>query len=332
MEHETTDHQATAPEALIPEQLPSLGKKLKKGNKKDRKRPERAPKFENDSDSREIADESIVSKPAEVPVYVQYLQLFHADRASWKFNKKNQKDLLKNLFNIEQVPTGLNPAILDYVAGLQGTGARQRLAESATSILEDIAGRNSNTDVLDGMETEEARRAAYKAALQRQIERSERAGPGSSEYDDQQRESMRRDAERGDRAEAVLGELLQKELYPEQPHAEDNGALQASNGHVDATDDRHASRTNANTSNSKSTSKRKKRKSRTQATSDELDSSESEHGGDTGRPSATGNAPSSTQDWKPQSQPEKSVFEQFRGKKKVFDDDLLDRVFSKKGR
>ncbi|KAG9549131.1 hypothetical protein KCU97_g20253, partial [Aureobasidium melanogenum] len=43
-----------------------------------------------------------------VPDYVRYLEQYHNDRPSWKFNKSKQNDLLKNIWNIYRVPPSCN--------------------------------------------------------------------------------------------------------------------------------------------------------------------------------------------------------------------------------
>lgn len=69
------------------------------------------------------------------PQYLEYLTQFHTDRASWKFNKAHQISLLKNIFDVSQIPKDYNEALRSYIAGLQGYGARNRLREAATHTL-----------------------------------------------------------------------------------------------------------------------------------------------------------------------------------------------------
>ncbi|KAH0166613.1 hypothetical protein KCU67_g4221, partial [Aureobasidium melanogenum] len=108
-----------------------------------------------------------------VPDYVHYLEQYHNDRPSWKFNKSKQNDLLKNIWNIYRVPPSCNEALVEYLDGLQGAAARQRLRQAAQSANIDIVSfiRSEIPEVKDEpMETPEARKAAYDTALERQKE------------------------------------------------------------------------------------------------------------------------------------------------------------------
>ncbi|KAG9666313.1 hypothetical protein KCU95_g14164, partial [Aureobasidium melanogenum] len=108
-----------------------------------------------------------------VPDYVRYLEQYHNDRTSWKFNKSKQNDLLKNIWNIYRVPPSCNEALIEYLDGLQGAAARQRLRQAAQSANIDIVSfiRSEIPEVKDEpMETAEARKAAYDTALERQKE------------------------------------------------------------------------------------------------------------------------------------------------------------------
>ncbi|CAD0090718.1 unnamed protein product [Aureobasidium mustum] len=108
-----------------------------------------------------------------VPDYVRYLEQYHDDRSSWKFNKSKQNDLLKNIWNTYRVPPTCNEALVEYLDGLQGAAARQRLRQAAQSANIDIVSfiRSEIPEVKDEpMETAEARKAAYDTALERQKE------------------------------------------------------------------------------------------------------------------------------------------------------------------
>jgi len=84
--------------------------------------------------------------------------------------------------------------------------------EDAEAVLRSLLEKQGKSDEIVGMESYGARRAAYEAALQREIETLERAGGGRSEYSDQQLQEIRRDVERGKRADAILAESLGREL------------------------------------------------------------------------------------------------------------------------
>lgn len=66
---------------------------------------------------------------------IAYLSQYHHDRASWKFQKIREAQLLKNVFSIEQVPPQYNPALLAYLKGLKSEGARTRLRKGAQDVI-----------------------------------------------------------------------------------------------------------------------------------------------------------------------------------------------------
>ena len=80
------------------------------------------------------------------PQYLEYLTQFHTNRASWKFNKAQQINLLKNIFNVSRIPKDYNEALKAYITGLQGDAARNRLREAASQTLKSIM-RTDEDDV-----------------------------------------------------------------------------------------------------------------------------------------------------------------------------------------
>ena len=206
---ETKQDDGLTPSSILKHQL-SAGQRTVESEGKSR---------ENDSarTEAESSHKSTTSKRSSenTPAWLEYLQQYSTDRQSWRFNKNKQTGLLKNLFDTHLVPPEYNPSIVDYVSGLQGGAAQHRLIESATSVLRAIAEWDQEVD-LDSMESEEARRVAYATALKRHMQLYERANTTTdNEYDQQQLAEMKSEMERGQRAEAVLAELLQRELYPE---------------------------------------------------------------------------------------------------------------------
>lgn len=144
-------------------------------------------------------------------VYVQYVEQFYNDKGNWKFNKAHQTALLKNMWNIYRVPPFLNDALVAYVAGLQGAGARQRLLEGADEYLKRVIEKTggSMSSVLSTRPADE-RRAAYDAALQQRVDQLETARANESEQGEQKLEDLRREVEQERRAVAILcGALLQ---------------------------------------------------------------------------------------------------------------------------
>lgn len=61
-------------------------------------------------------------------------QYYH-DRASWKFQKIREAQLLKHVFSLEHVPSEYNPALLAYLKGLKSEGARTRLRKGAQDVI-----------------------------------------------------------------------------------------------------------------------------------------------------------------------------------------------------
>jgi len=182
--------------------------------KKEKKRKQRQPDPDSTDSNPAQEDPSFATQPgtAEVPEYVHYLQQFYTDKANWKFNKKKQKDVLKNLFNVYRIPPEHNDAITAYIAGLDGRGAQERIIESSESVLRAFLERQGEADAVADTDSPRARKAAYEVALQRELEKLEQIGAGQSEYDHDQLREMRQEYERSKRAEAVLAELLTKEL------------------------------------------------------------------------------------------------------------------------
>jgi hypothetical protein len=174
--------------AQEPDQTPQKAngeeKKATKGEKKKAKKEKKADETQHNT-MQTTSDPAIpavkkikvrtpkdnANKP--VPEYVRYLEQYHADRSSWKFNKSKQNDVLKNIWNIYRIPPSCNDALVEYLDGLQGGAARQRLRQAAQSANIDIVSfiRSEIPEVKDEpMETAEARKAAYDSALERQKE------------------------------------------------------------------------------------------------------------------------------------------------------------------
>lgn len=272
-----------------------------------------------------VSKHSIASQEAkEGPAYLRYLQLFYSDRDSWKFNKSKQNGLLKNLFDIDSLPAEHDPAILQYVEGLQGNAARDRVIADADSVLQTFL-RDGETFTESGeMELEERRRAAYGAALDREVQRYEALRSGPSEYDKQQLDEMKQKTQRGRRAEAVLRTLLEQGSRPSKSTKGVNG------GNGEALE--------AIQAQTESLPKRKNRKARTQASSETSSSDEGEKEEVSSRSQALARTQSTTES---RAQTNDGVESRSKtgsklnlavkpaGKKTIFDDDLLDKIFPK---
>ena len=300
----------------------------------------------NGSKKKKAKDKSSESRA--ITSSIEYLQQFSQDRALWRFNKKKQTILLKNLFDIHLIPLQHDQVIVEYISGLQGEAARQRLIETATSILQSIAEKQDDFE-MQSMESEEARRRAYADALRNQIMRYERSNAEPNESDEKQLTDMKREIERGQRAEAVLFKLLEKELYPEK-YAQPNASTQqpAKTSNLSGNSKRESSVSNTAsasqvagikraiaTEGTPATGlKRKKRKKRTSSPNDDSSSSSSDSDSDTNTtpsdgPRSVHEALTITSAFDSRASSKKSSVPSAtgKGKKIVFDNDLLDKRF-----
>ncbi|KAK0334713.1 hypothetical protein LTR02_011514 [Friedmanniomyces endolithicus] len=287
------------------------------------------------------SDPQAQSSLNDTPEYVRYLEQHYTDKANWKFNKNKQKDLLKNLFNTNRIPASKDEALLAYLKGLSGVAAQNRVLEDAEAVLKSLLEKQDKSEEIVGMESYGARRAAYEAALQREIETLERAGGGRSEYSDQQLQEIRQDVERGKRADAILAESLGRELASGTTSASVSASTSASAsvstsayGTVAEPRPEHVrfeSPPDADTATQSAqnkSSRRRKRKARTEVSSDESSSdssSESEGTTTSSAQSRSGSSSASANAYGFGKRPTKPA-----EKKQIFDKDFLDQVFPKK--
>lgn len=195
------------------------------------------------------------------PAYIKYLETFHTDKASWKFNKSKQNDLLKNIWNIYRIHPDKNDALYSYISGLQGAAAAKRLHEGAENVLNDIV-KSQKTNI-ESMESSASRKAAYEAALERQIEIYEASGAGRNEHDDrelEELEELRQSVERGRRALGIIDLVAEKAGVQQQLQSTSTGQSMS------------LPTTGSGTA---ALNSRRKRKARTQVSSDEDSSSDS---------------------------------------------------------
>lgn len=146
------------------------------------------------------------------PEYVRYLEQYYTDRASWKFNKSKQNDLLKNIWNIYRVPSSCNEALAAYLDGLQGAGARQRLREAAQAATIDLVSfiRAEIPEVKDEpMDSAESRQAAYDRALATQD--NEKDGTDS---DPERTKTLKERKEEDERVQVVWNAMTRDEPAP----------------------------------------------------------------------------------------------------------------------
>ncbi|KAK5703393.1 hypothetical protein LTR17_022170 [Elasticomyces elasticus] len=204
--------QSAAIETSLPLDLSPPPPAVETPAKKAKVRPQKRIAPESTSSGAEPVPKPDTSEP---PDYVRYLQQYHTDKSSWKFSKNTQKGLLKNLFNVQQIPAEHDPALIAYLKGLGGAAAQLRVLEDAEGVLKALLEKQERSSEIEGMETAAGRKAAYDAALDREIAMlSQASGEGRSEYSDQQLQEIRRDVDRSKRADAILVEMLSKELAP----------------------------------------------------------------------------------------------------------------------
>lgn len=141
------------------------------------------------------AQQPVAAVQAPQSAYLNYLHQFHHDKRNWKFNKSKENHLLKNVWSTYRVPAQYTDALISYIAGLQGAGARGRLVEGADAVLQDVSEKNGQNFDFSGYEEPSTRREAYSSAVKRLRESSE---PKLSQED----------VDRAARAEAVLTQLL----------------------------------------------------------------------------------------------------------------------------
>ncbi|KAK4540408.1 hypothetical protein LTR36_009265 [Oleoguttula mirabilis] len=255
---------------------PSISKSTKKEKK--RSKQQQLSSGSEASPTVQTAQPSEKPEIKEDPEYVRYLQQYHLDKANWKFNKNKQKDLLKNLFNVYRIAPEHDQALLAYIAGLQGAAAQRRIIEDAEDVLKKLLEKQERGAEIGGMDSLAARKAAYGTALQREIDKVERSGAGRSEYDEQQLQEIRRDIEQAKRAEAVLAELLTRELGA--TTSQQNSSVGQSQSTRTSFMDAVPATTTVEASTPITKPKRKKRKTRTEVSSSESSSSSSESEGE----------------------------------------------------
>ncbi|KAF2503369.1 hypothetical protein BU16DRAFT_555372 [Lophium mytilinum] len=109
----------------------------------------------------------------ESAAYLDYLTRYHTSRETWKFNKATQSNLLRDALSVYRIPPEYSPALKEYITGLQGAAARDRLHEAATAILKET-GETDEVEDMEILDDREARKAAQDAALIKTLKRTKR--------------------------------------------------------------------------------------------------------------------------------------------------------------
>lgn len=188
--------------------LPQRPAKKEKKQKKPKSTPAKTSEQDTPTEKKTKVRHSKTSdRPT--PEYINYLQQFHTDRPSWKFNKSKQNDLLKNVWNIYRITPENDEALVEYISGLQGANAQQRLRTQAQETLDGLKKELSSAladeaQDLD-MSTAADRQQAYERVVQKELARQLEGGKVDPKDEKDSRETQRQRQAQDDRAEKVLG-------------------------------------------------------------------------------------------------------------------------------
>lgn len=215
-----TPESAEKPSPANPQESPAESKKASKREKKaaqaaaqtQHQDVENMPSLQERKESKaakkaakqERKAQTQVQQSAQAPgsAYVDYLHQFHHDKDNWKFNKSKENHLLKSVWSMYRVPASYTDALISYIAGLQGAGARTRLVEGSDEVLREVTEKGGQKYDFNGYEEPETRREAYISALNRLRASSEAPNLDQDDFD------------RATRAEAVLTQLLNHAPLP----------------------------------------------------------------------------------------------------------------------
>lgn len=146
--------------------------------------------------SQRVTEASSNGKKDPVP-YLLYLDRYHKSRESWKFNKATQTDVLKNALNVFRIPSEYSTALREYITGLQGAAARDRLSEAAKTTLKELddpePAEEKGVDKDTPMDGSADRQAAHDSALRTRLKKEKKRR--RDEADEKLRVLKRRRAE-----------------------------------------------------------------------------------------------------------------------------------------
>ncbi|OCL10465.1 hypothetical protein AOQ84DRAFT_215684 [Glonium stellatum] len=121
------------------------------------------------------ATESSNHPKKDLAPYLVYLDRYHKSRETWKFNKATQTDVLKNALNVFRIPPEYSAALKEYVAGLQGAAARDRLSDAAKTALKELDDSETAEEKAEDEDTPmdgaADRQAAHDSALRNRIKK-----------------------------------------------------------------------------------------------------------------------------------------------------------------
>jgi hypothetical protein len=143
---------------------------------------------------------------------LDYLNIYHRSRSSWKFNKNREVWILRHMLSTEDIPVAFNIALAVYVHGLGSRQARSRLLNQCQEALEkegqEESYRDETASSLGHMEDPKRRKAYHDDAV-RKFKRSL-----EDNLDDEQRKADEDDPEyqrwlsRRRRAELLLWAVM----------------------------------------------------------------------------------------------------------------------------
>lgn len=108
--------------------------------KKEKKPKKEKTKKQKDKPKSEPLKSTLDTQQPQPKAYQAYLTTHHTTRQDWKFNKNHQTKILENIFNLHRLPASYDTALVDYVSGLRGVSARERLGEEARRVVGEAEG------------------------------------------------------------------------------------------------------------------------------------------------------------------------------------------------
>jgi WKF domain len=86
------------------------------------------------------------TRESNCPQYLDYLTSFYTDKANWKFNKKKQSLILRDVFDMSRIPPEYDSPLEAYIRGLESEAARQRLHVRLQAELKELEDENTQRE------------------------------------------------------------------------------------------------------------------------------------------------------------------------------------------
>lgn len=206
---------------------------------KERKKPEKPkPKIKFKSHQNTPDQAADARQPA-----LTYLTTFTDSPEAWKFKKTHQIYLLKHLFDFSKIPASYTNALVQYLSGLKGLSARQRIRETALKVREEeemwfsdlLATGNGDGGEKDRKRRREEYEQAWKGEherlenKEREREEAERMGVTTGGLQMSDWEFRVRKRRRAERLIWMVGEVEVEEI-PDNVAADEAGSKAEVNG------------------------------------------------------------------------------------------------------